>query len=209
MNRQPTSRERGSTARASFGAVLLKPDAIAAGQEEIIKSILIPRLASFGGRIVTERVLPTLSATEVAAIYPTLQPKVLTDVADYLASGPSLGLIVEAPLPEPTLTNRIIEIKGPRVGDRTLPRLLEGRITNGTLRDLLPLPGDEERYQDLIPAILLRQANPAQRLADPLYGFSPEQYHYYSRNLVHSPDDAAELQGLLSVLGVTAMEHAE
>lgn len=186
--------------RRSRGAVIIKPDAIEHNQTELIRSILKKKAARFGGKIATEVYMSGLDEQEIAHIYPDLHPHVMQEVDLYLNSGPCIGLVIDAPLSIDALTRQITTIKGPRVGDRTHNRLYEGRILDGTLRDLLPLPGDEEIYRSLIPAILQRQANPILRRADPRYAFTEAQYTYYSRNLVHSPDNRLELDGLLGVI---------
>ena len=185
--------EQGLTQRA-VGAILLKPDALERNQVGAIKEILRSKIAKFGGKIVFEKLLGALTYSQVVEVYPALSGEDLRDAAEYLASGPNLGIVIEGPLDETGVMKEINDIKGPRVGDRSIERLLEGRVTDRTLRDLLPVPGDESLYQDLLPTILERKANPDIR-------FSKDQYAYYSRNLVHSPDNAIELRGLLNVIG--------
>lgn len=184
----------------SVGALLIKPDAIEAEQVGFIRDIVKEKLAPVGGKIALELSMVDLSQEEVRIIYPTLQEEVLEDVERYLASGPCIGMLVDAPLSIGSLMRRVIGMKGPRLGDRSTERLLEGRITNGTIRDLLPLPGDEEMYQSIIPSLVRRRNNPTIRRADPRYAFTDEQYFYYSRNLAHSPDNREELDGLFDVI---------
>lgn len=180
----------------SVSAILLKPDAIERNQVGAIKNILREKVAAFGGKIVFERLLAGLTYDEVVSVYPALSGEDLHDAAEYLASGPNMGIVIEAPMDEDGVIKAVNDMKGPRVGDRSVERLLEGRITNGALRDLLPVPGDEAQYTALLPTLMERKSNPDIR-------FTKEQYAYYSRNLVHSPDNAIELRGLLRVLGYT------
>ena len=194
MSRYILSRSEQVLAQKAVGAILLKPDALDRNQVGAIKEILRSRIAKFGGKIVFEKLLGGLTYDQVAEIYPALSGEDLRDATEYLASGPNLGIVIEGPLDEIGVMKEINDIKGPRVGDRSLNRLLEGRITNGTLRDLLPVPGDESLYQDLLPTILERKGNPEVR-------FTNDQYAYYSRNLVHSPDNSIETRGLLKVIG--------
>ncbi len=181
-------------AHRAVGAILLKPDALDRNQVGAIKEILRSKIAKFGGKIVFEKLLRGLTYDQVVEVYPALSGEDLRDAAEYLGSGPNLGIVIEGPLDAAGVMKKINDIKGPRVGDRSIERLLEGRITDGTLRDLLPVPGDESLYHDLLPKILERKANPDVR-------FTKDQYAYYSRNLVHSPDNAIELRGLLNVIG--------
>ncbi len=194
MSRYILSRSERGLAHKAVGAILLKPDALDRNQVGAIKEILRSKIAKFGGKIIFEKLLDGLSYSQVVEIYPGLSGEDLHDASKYLASGPNLGIVIEGPLDEAGVMKEINDIKGPRVGDRSIERLLEGRITDGTLRDLLPIPGDESLYQDLLPTILERKANPDVR-------FTKDQYAYYSRNLVHSPDNAIELRGLLNVIG--------
>jgi hypothetical protein len=194
MNRYILSRAEQNLANKAVGAILLKPDALDRNQVGAIKEILRSKMATFGGKIVFEKLLSGLTYGQVVDLYPALSGEDLHDAAEYLASGPNLGIVIEGPLDEAGLMKEINDIKGPRVGDRSIERLLEGRVTDGTLRDLLPIPGDEHLYQDLLPTILERKTNPDVR-------FTKDQYAYYSRNLVHSPDNAIELRGLLKVIG--------
>ncbi|RWZ78229.1 MAG: hypothetical protein EOT05_00465 [Candidatus Microsaccharimonas sossegonensis] len=194
MNRYILSRAERGLAQRAVGAILLKPDALDRNQVGAIKEILRSKIAKFGGKIVFEKLLSGLTYSQVVEVYPALSGEDLRDAAEYLASGPNLGIVIEGPLDEAGVMKEINEIKGPRVGDRSIERLLKGRITDGTLRDLLPVPGDESLYQDLLPTILERKTNPDVR-------FTKNQYVYYSRNLVHSPDNAIELRGLLNAIG--------
>jgi len=82
------------------------------------------------------------------------------------------------------------------LADRDDDRLLEGRITGGSIRDLLPLPADENKYRALMPSLFRRKT-------DPTHKFTPDEYTYYSRNLIHSPDNMIELKGLLDIVGVS------
>lgn len=118
----------------------------------------------------------------------------LEDVGRYLASGRCIGLVIEGSLNNEQMLHELAVIKGPRVGDRDESRLLEGRKLDGAIRDLLPLPGDEDLYQSLLPTLFRRKIDPTHR-------FTSEEYAYYSRNLVHSPDNSLELKGLLKVIG--------
>lgn len=194
MHNYILSRSEHTVSEKAVSAVLIKPDAIERNQVGVIKDILRSKIAKFGGKIVFEKLLGNLNYSQVATIYPALSGEDLHDATEYLGSGPSLGMVIEAPLDESSVINEINAIKGPRVGDRSVERLFEGRITNGTLRDLLPVPGDEDTYTRLLPTLIERKSNPGLR-------FTKEQYAYYSRNLVHSPDNTIELRGLLDVLG--------
>ena len=71
---------------------------------------------------------------------------------------------------------------------------MEGRILDGSLRDLLPIPGEEDSYEAILRTILAKKADPSVR-------FSDEEYEYYAQNLVHSPDNEIELQGLFKLAG--------
>lgn len=179
----------------SYGGMLIKPDAIENGQVAIIKNKIVEGIKKFNGRIVQEKYFPELSPKQVREIYPLLQGQELEEAVDYLSNGSSIALVIESDLDEGELMKAINAIKGPRVGDRTKERLLEGRVEDGSIRDLLPLPGDEKQYKGLIPSVLKRQSDPSHR-------FTPTEYEYYSRNLVHTPDNSVELNGLLSVMGL-------
>lgn len=187
------SREPGSRSR-SYGAVLLKPDAIENNQVAIIKAKIIEGVARFSGKVVMERLFEGLTFEQVRIMYPSLSGQDLEETAIYLAGGRSLGLVIQGDISQDRMLHEVDAIKGPRVGDRTEARLLEGRRLVGSVRDLLPLPGDEEKYRALLPALFRRRIETGHRFTD-------EEYAYYSRNLIHSPDNVIELQGLLDVMG--------
>ena len=69
---------------------------------------------------------------------------------------------------------------------------MEGRILNGSIRDLLPVPGEEDAYRALLSTILAKKADPSIR-------FSDEEYRFYAQNLIHSPDNEIELKGLFKL----------
>lgn len=127
-------------------------------------------------------------------MYPLLKGRDLQEAKDYLVGGEMIVLIIESDLPAPELFRHISKIKGPRLIDRSYERLMEGRILNGSLRDLLPVPGEEDLYRSIIPAILAKKANASFR-------FSDEEYKYYAQNLVHSPDNEFEPQELFQLAG--------
>jgi len=181
----------------SYGAVLIKPDALDGKQVEIIKHKILGGLEPWCGKIVTEKIFNGLNALQVEEIYPLLSGQDLQDTTRYLSSGELLVLVVEAKLSDADMVVELSRIKGPRVADRTDTRLLEGRVLNGSIRDLLPLPRDIDEYTTLLPTL-------AKRRLDPNHRFTRSEYSYYFKNLVHTPDNSLELQGLLSVAGYDA-----
>lgn len=182
------------TKNKSYCGILIKPDAIQRQQLEIILEKIKTGISKFNGRIIIEKKIAKLTENEVEILYPLLRGDDLRDAKKYLASGETIAIIIEAPLSERELFKFINYIKGPRVADRSDKRLIEGRIANGAIRDLLPLCGDENLYQDLIQTIIDKRKNPKLK-------FSEEQYKYYSRNLVHTPDNSIELKGLFKLVG--------
>ncbi len=176
----------------SYGALLIKPDAIQRNQVSIIREKINVGIASFAGKIVVERLLH-LSPADIREIYPSLSGQDLHDATEYLTEGQNLGIVVEGHIPEEGMIHELSQIKGVRVGDRSEERLIEGRILDGAIRDLLPLPGDEARYARILPTLFKRKVDPQHR-------FNAEEYSYYSRNLAHSPDNIVELKGLLRVI---------
>lgn len=189
----------------SIGALLVKPDAIEGGQLDFIRRIVKNKIAPYNGRIALELCMADLSPTEVEVIYPSLPDSVLDEVQEHLGNGTSVGMVVRAPLPLDRLTRVVSNTKGPRLWERTAARLEEGRITNGTIRDLLPLPGDEAIYHSLKAPLALRANNLDKVRADPAFGFTQEQRIYYGRNLAHTPDNKNELHGLLCVIAQRAI----
>ena len=135
-----------------------------------------------------------MTDADIEIIYPLLQGRDLQEVKDYLIGNEIIILIIEADLSTPELFKQINRIKGPRLFDRSYERLMEGRILNGGIRDLLPIPGEENLYKAIIPTILAKKTDSSVR-------FSDEDYKYYAQNLVHSPDNEIELQGLFQLIG--------
>lgn len=175
--------------RTSYGGIMLKPDALKAEDLSIIRQKIQDKITENGGRIIIDRTIDILTDEDIDQIYPLLDRSDISDVKKYLQSGPVEIFIVEMPL-DPYETFRVVNsIKGPRVGDRSDGRLEEGRILNGAVRDLLPLPGDEAKYRQLIPTILKKRQDPNTR-------FTRDQYDYYAKNLMHTPDNSVDLKGL-------------
>lgn len=178
----------------TYGSLVIKPDAVRKKQLDIIMTKILSGLASFNGHIVAQKQLKVVSEIEVEKMYPLLKGRDLQEAKDYLVGGEMIILIIESDLPAPELFLRISKIKGPRLIDRSYERLMEGRILNGSLRDLLPVPGEEDLYRAIIPAVLAKKADSSVR-------FSDEEYKYYAQNLVHSPDNEFELQELFQLAG--------
>ena len=104
-------------------------------------------------------------------------------------------LVLEGKLSEKDMILKLRKIKGPRVADRTDRRLLEERIVDGSIRDLIPFPGDIDKYTAILPTLFRRRSDPTNR-------FTPEEYSYYFKNLIHSPDNSLlELRELLNIAG--------
>lgn len=183
----------GSTdSTKAYGAIALKPDAFKRSQVDIITTKIYAGINSFGGRIAVQKTLDPVTDINVETMYPLLKGRELQEAKDYLVGGKMTIFIIEAPMPRMQLFKHISLIKGPRLADRTYERLLEGRIITGSIRDLLPIPGEEKIYKELIPTIL-------QKKADVTVRFSDEQYKYYAQNLAHSPDNEIELEGLFKL----------
>lgn len=178
----------------SYGSLVIKPDAISKKQLDIIMAKIYSGIATFNGRIVARKSLKPVTDANIEIIYPLLQGRDLQEVKDYLIGNEIIILIIEADLSTPELFKRINKIKGPRLFDRSYERLMEGRILNGGIRDLLPIPGEENLYRAIIPTILAKKADSSVR-------FSDEDYKYYAQNLIHSPDNEIELQGLFQLVG--------
>ncbi len=178
----------------SFGSLVLKPDAIRKKQMDIIMQKIHAALISFGGRIVARNLIRPISEIHVETMYPLLQGRELQEAKAYLVDGEMIVMIIEANISPPELFRKISDIKGPRLVDRTYERLIEGRILHGSLRDLLPIPGEENTYRSILPKILAKQADPSIRFTD-------VEYEYYAQNLVHSPDNDMELEGIFRLVG--------
>lgn len=178
----------------AYASLVIKPDAIVKKQLDVIMVKIHASIDKFNGHIVAQKTLMKVTDNDVKIMYPLLTGRVLQEVKDYLTGGEMIILIIEADLSTSELFKRISDIKGPRLIDRSYERLMEGRILNGSIRDLLPIVGEEDLYKAIIPTILAKKANPAVR-------FSDEDYKYYAQNLVHSPDNEIELQGLFKLVG--------
>jgi len=178
----------------SYGSLVIKPDAIRKNQLDIIIAKIYGAVASFHGRIALRKALKPVTDIDVEVMYPLLKGRELQEAKDYLVGGEMIILIIESDLPVSELFRRISSIKGPRLIDRSYERLMEGRTLDGSLRDLLPVPGEEDQYMAILPTILAKKANPVVR-------FSDEDYKFYAQNLVHSPDNEVELQGLFQLVG--------
>lgn len=176
----------------SYGGLVIKPDAIRKQQKDLILAKIYASLAGFNGRIVAQKRLAAVSEAHVETMYPLLRGRELREVKEYLIGGELVILIIEADVGAFDLFRQISTIKGPRLVDRSYERLMEGRILNGSIRDLLPVPGEEDAYRAILSTILAKKADPSIR-------FSDEEYRFYAQNLVHSPDNEIELQGLFKL----------
>jgi hypothetical protein len=184
----------------SYGGLVIKPDTIRKKQLDIVMTKIYSGIASFNGHIVARKTLRAVANNDVEMMYPLLKGKELQEVRDYLVGEEIIVLIIESDLSAPELFKSISNIKGPRLVDRSYERLMEGRILNGSIRDLLPIPGEESLYREIIPAILAKKINSAFR-------FSDKEYKYYAQNLVHSPDNEVELQGLFQLVGFSPKKN--
>lgn len=180
--------------KSSLGAIMLKPDSVCNDEFlPVIRKKIQDKVASEGGNIVIEKKIDKLSDEQIESIYPFMPPEDFSDLKDYLQSGAVIIMVIELPVDSYGVFSLINSIKGPRVADRTLDRLYEGRRDDLAVRDLLPLPGDEDRYRSLISTILRKRVDPAHR-------FSDDDYSYYAKNLIHTPDNSVDLRGILSMV---------
>lgn|GEM_PF-2410530 len=187
------SMEKLEQKTTSIGGILLKPDAVESGQLDIIHEKISNKLSEMGGKIIAEKEIDRLTDEQIETIYPLISPDDLSELKEYLQSGKVTAMLVELPCDPYEVFNVVNSIKGSRIGDRPIERLYEGRRTDRAVRDLLPLPGDEEEYKALIDTILKRRKDPTVR-------FSDETYRYYAKNLMHTPDNSIELSGLISLV---------
>ncbi|HXH26627.1 MAG TPA: hypothetical protein VNG90_01910 [Candidatus Acidoferrum sp.] len=180
----------------SYNAFVIKPDAIRKGQLEIVMAKIRAGIRDFG-QIVATRVLKPITECDVETMYPLLHPDGLQKAKNWLVGGEMIILIIESHLPSAELFSRVSDIKGPRLIDWSAERLRRGRILDGSLRDLLPPPGEEEIYAKVVELILAKRE-------DPTIQFLGEQkalYTFYAQNLVHTPDNERELLGLFQLAG--------
>lgn len=98
-----------------------------------------------------------LSDEDIETIYPLLRGSDLRDAQEYLSSGPVMPIIIKANCSQNVMFKTVSKIKGVRISDRSDDRLREGCFVDGGVRDLLPLPGDEEQYQDLLKTIIEKE----------------------------------------------------
>lgn len=178
----------------SYGSLVIKPDAIKKKQLDIIMAKIHAALSSFGARIVAKKSIHAATDADVETMYPLLRGRELQEAKGSLVGGEMVVLVIEADISASELFKKISDIKGPRLVDRTYERLMEGRVLHGSLRDLLPIPGEEDAYRSILPKILAKKANPEIRFTD-------AEYEYYAQNLVHSPDNEMELKGLFQLVG--------
>lgn len=173
-----------------YGAVFIKPDAVKANQSDLIIQKVADSLPE-GCNVVGTVEIENITEDQVREMYYSLDSEEFTIpmLHRYLDSGPSI-LVVVSGNGSTNLISALNAIKGRRPGDWQPERLCQGRKLTGTIRDLLPLPGDEEIFERLIPKIIARQQDPNVR-------FTSEEYAYYSQNLVHTPGDTRELLALL------------
>lgn len=178
----------------SLGAMMIKPDAMSSASVLAdVRQKIFESINKYGGEVVGEKLINRLTDQQIEAIYPLMSNDDYRDLKDYLQSGPVTIIVIKLPLGIRDIFPTINAIKGPRVGDRSTDRLYEGRREDLAIRDLIPLPGDEHRYNKLISTILRKRYDPSHR-------FSSEDYSYYSRNLVHTPDNTIELKGVLDIV---------
>ena len=180
----------------SYGGFVIKPDAIKKGQLEIVMAKIRAGIQHSGWIVATKTIKP-ITASHVETLYPLLHPDGLAKAKNWLVGGEMIIIIIESYLPPASLFSLINNIKGTRLIDWSAERLQKGRLLDGSLRDLLPPPGEEEVYQKVVALILAKRENPA-------IVFSDEQralYTFYAQNLVHTPDNEQELQGLFRLAG--------
>lgn len=182
----------------SYGAFVLKPDVMRKGQYDLIMTKILSAISRFDARIASQSKV-FVSEKDIQLLYPFLSGRELQEAAGHLVGSSVVILIIESRLSVNELFSRIKDIKGPRLMDRTYERLMEGRILDGSIRDLLPVPGEEDLYLSILPTLLARQKDPSIRFTD-------EAYAFYAQNLVHTPDNETELQGIFTLVGFTPVK---
>ena len=176
-----------------YGGLVIKPDAIKKGQVGIIMDKINNSITNFGGRIVVNKTVKPITEQHIETMYPSLEGNDLIDAKGHLVGDEMIILIIESSdISTSEMFKRLNEIKGQSLVERSYERLLEGRILDGGLRDLLPVPGEEGQYFALLPTIMAKKVNSS------VY-FPKDEYAYYAQNLVHSPDNEEELMALFKL----------
>ena len=182
-----------------FGVVLIKPDAVELGVDDYIIGRFTQELYEGGIGVLQGVYEVNVKKIDIPLIYPSMSKEDYLAVESYLTEGPSV-LFTYTGSGRFNLQDRINNIKGKRLGDSSLEELDGKNGFGNSIRGMLPVPGTIKQFEPVVRRIKLKKNDPSIR-------FSDAEYHIYSKNLVHSPNDYLETFGLLCLLSAQQLRE--
>lgn len=179
--------------RYQIGAMMLKSDAVNLGVTEslihhVAEYFYHKRAAKLSGVYLIKKIKPEI----VPSLYPNLDRDGHEIVTRYLSQG-SVVLAFFQGNGSLDMWNEITMLKGKRMNDWDLGELNGALGLKDGMRCIMPVPSTREVYQPVMERIRRKRTDANER-------FTTDEFETYCQNLVHSPDDLAEFQGLLGLL---------
>lgn len=170
-----------------IGVVVFKPDAVRLGiVEELIAHIAEKGQKNNVATINTVSIL-RLKPQQVESIYSSVLDRVGPEFHKYMLSGPIVVLTLTGNGKDNVL-EFLLQIKGKRFKDRSIIQFSSNSLETG-IRDLVPVPGTRKRYAKIFKKVMTGDRH-----------FSNREYAIYCQNLIHTPDNEAELIAILELL---------
>lgn len=162
--------------RQTVGVVLIKPDAIENDLTQIIIDNIYSKLQKDVPDIEVEDVvvMDSLEPQEVKDIYPDLDQTYLRAHQDFFEKGPLVAVFFSSDGSKKDIWDLLTKARG-KIG--------EGSGLEDSIRGILPLPGERDRFNELSGKLKTGQT-------------VDSDYAEIIRNLAHVPDNMREFAGL-------------
>lgn len=162
--------------RSTLGVMLMKPDALEVGiVEELIDytytrlQTIVPNIELAGAILI-----PSFNEAEVEKIYPDLEDKYRDAFKIFYKQGPLVAVFWSSDSTPQDLWIILKTLRG---------KITEGFGLNDSIRSIIPLPGNRERYEEITKKIESEELN-------------SDDYIELCRSLVHIPENIKEFAGL-------------
>lgn len=181
----------------NYGVVLLKPETVERGYTQKVISKFISLLPESITIFCMQNIHFT-SETDIQKIYPDMpysDEEYQQATIEYMKSGNSVICVLENDSDMTySFINKLKQVKGRSLAHWSVEQL-ETRIdTESFVRGIIPLPGMEVLFKDLIQKIIDRKKG----LID--MKLTLDEKRIYVQNLVHTSDRQIEVEALLSFL---------
>lgn len=180
--------------RTTTGFCLLKPDAVELDVAEFIIAHLAKVMyTQFNAELGLVIDLQLGGARDLACVYPKypiFKPQARESMLAYFTSAPSIFITFHTrdEVPQVDLWEALSVIKGRVMWHWTVDQLLGCANVDDFVRALVPLPGTRDVFAPIMQKII-----EGRDLTD-------DEYFHYIQNLIHTPETAEEVKGLIGLL---------